>query len=185
MQTLPKKSYASKLSPAKAECWESHAKHKTATKHPKPLLFSKQPYSLSISQPSFPIPRWTLMGRKGWVDANSPRIALRLNWAEWESKAQAFTQQSEGWTEKSEPTPCRYFFGAQTVNNLKKMHFFDKKKLKIENLTCQGVLFIVLHISWYKMIRFELKIKFLAWRFRVHMQAISSRASRLKKMIFF
>ena len=72
---------------------------------PETFIISKQPYSKSISQPSFPIPRWTLMGRKGWADANNPRIALRLNWAEWESKAQAFTQQSEGRTENIGPNP--------------------------------------------------------------------------------
>ena len=84
--------YASKFSPAKAEDWELHERHRVATNHSKPLFHSKQPYSLSNLQPSFPIPYRIPEDRKAWANAKSPKPALRLNWVEWRHKTEALAR---------------------------------------------------------------------------------------------
>ena len=63
----------------KAEDWELHEYHRVATNHPKPLFHSKQPYSLSNSQPRFPIPYRIPKDRKARANAKSPKPALRLH----------------------------------------------------------------------------------------------------------
>ena len=89
-----KSCYALKFSPAKAEDWELHEYHRVATNHPKPLFHSKQPYSLSNSQPRFPIPYRIPKDRKARANAKSPKPALRLHWVEWRHKTEALAHIS-------------------------------------------------------------------------------------------
>ena len=152
---LQRSNCASKPVPAKAERWDSHGQSVGIRPSTRNLcLFpSNRTHWVAYNQGS-PFLADAPKDRKGWADTSNPRFALRLNWAEWEVKAQAFTQQL---TQEAglRPPPYSIHRCAPLINQAQKMQKLTPKIQKMKFWRRKPLIFCVLLCRGCKMIEIE------------------------------